>query len=466
MAWLRERRYDRSVPGSSTRYAKTVDGLQIAYQVVGDGPFDLVYAPGWISNLECFWEMPDLGDFLRRLASFSRLILLDRRGSGLSDRPFTPDSLSLEVGMDDIRAVMDEAASERAVLFGFEDGGALCTLFAASYPERVSALVLFGVWAKYGASPDYPWGWTDEQADGWWQLVEREWGTEAFWRTNSSIVSPRIKTDPDRVRAWARYSRLSTSPGGALAIERMQRDTDIRAVLPTVRVPTLVMHRTGDESERVEQAHYIGERIIGAKVVELSGDEHAPFVGDTNRVLDELQRFVSSIREEEAEFDRVLASVLFTDLVASTQRSVALGDRAWREVVEPHHAAIRGLLVRYRGTEVDTAGDGFFATFDGPARAVRCARAIVGAVGSLGLEVRAGVHTGEIETINDKVGGMAVNIGARVAALAKPNEILVSSTVKDLTAGSGLVFEDTGEHQLKGIPEPWRLYRVATAGAT
>jgi class 3 adenylate cyclase len=258
---------------------------------------------------------------------------------------------------------------------------------------------------------------------------------------------------------------MSASPGAALAIERMQGDTDIRAVLPTVRVPTLVMHRTGDASEDVEQAHYIGERIGGAKVVELPGDDHAPFVGDTGRVLDELRRFVSSIRDEEAEFDRVLATVLFTDLVAATDRTAALGDRAWRDLVERHHSAIRGLLARYRGTEVDTAGDGFFATFDGPARAVRCARAIVDAISSLGLEVRAGVHTGEVETINGKVGGVAVNIGARIAGVAKPGEIVVSSTVKELTAGSGLIFHEIGEHALKGIPEPWRLYRVIDPAA-
>lgn len=256
---------------------------------------------------------------------------------------------------------------------------------------------------------------------------------------------------------------MSASPGAALAIERTQRETDIRALLEAVAVPTLVMHRTNDAIERVEQARYIGDQMPNARVVELPGDEHAPFVGDTERVLRELRHFVSSIREEEAEFDRVLATVLFTDLVASTERAAALGDRAWRDLVEPHHAAIRGQLARYRGTEVDTAGDGFFATFDGPARAVRCARAIIDAVQPLGLEVRAGIHTGEVETINGKVGGLAVNIGARVAARAEPREVLVSSTVKDLTAGSGLIFEDAGEHELKGIPEPWRLYRVVAS---
>jgi pimeloyl-ACP methyl ester carboxylesterase len=441
------------------RYAKTIDGLHIAHQVVGEGPVDLVYAPGWFSNLEAVWEVPDLGEFLGELASAFRLILLDRRGFGLSDWPITTGGLSMELGMDDIRAVMDAAGSERAVLFGFDDGGAICTLFAASYPERVSALVLFGMWAKYYSSSDYPWGWTTDEAEAWWQLIDRHWGTERFWEANSAVVDPAIRQDPERVKAWARYARLSASPGSALAIERTGRETDIRALLKAVSVPTLVMHRTNDPNERVEQARYIGEQLQSARVVELPGEEHAPFAGDRERVLRELQRFLASLQEE-PELERVLATVLFTDLVGSTERVAALGDRAWRELVEPHHALVRGLLARYRGTEVDTAGDGFFATFDGPARAVRCGRAIIGAVQPLGLDVRAGVHTGEVEVINGKVGGLAVNIGARVAGLAESRELLVSSTVKDLTAGSGLVFEDAGVHELKGIPDQWHLYRV------
>ena len=440
-----------------------MDGLHIAYQVVGSGPFDLVYASGVICNVECIWEMPDQGDFLRRLAGLSRLIVFDRRGSGLSDWPPTAESLAFELSMADVGAVMDAAGSERAVLFGWEEGGALSALFAASYPERAAALVLFATWAKYSASPDYPWGWTEEQGDEWYEWIERAWGTEEFWRSNMDYVSPHVATDLERVRAWARYSRLSASPGAALAIDRAMRDVDIRAVLPTIHVPALVMHRIGDPFVRFELARYISERIPGAKLVELSGEEHAPFMGDTGAVLDELQSFVSAIQDEEAGFDRVLATVLFTDIVDSTQRIAALGDRSWRELVERHHATVRALLARYRGTEVDTAGDGFFATFDGPARAVRCARAIVEAVAPLGLAVRTGVHTGEVETIGEKVGGIAVSIGARVCALARPAETLVSSTVKDLTAGSGLAFEDGGEHELKGIAERWRLYRVVTA---
>jgi class 3 adenylate cyclase len=444
------------------RYTKTIDGLHIAYQVVGRGPSDLLYAPGWFSNLECAWEVPEVGEFLAELGSLSRLILFDRRGFGLSDSPTTTGSWSLELGMDDIRAVMDAAGSERAVLFGMDDGGALCTLFAASDPGRVSALVLFAVWAKYFRSPDYPWGWTKQQDKIWMQRVESHWGTEEFW-ADSAYVSPHISSDPGRVRVWARYARLSASRGAALATARMQRETDIRAVLPAVMVPTLVMHRTGDTAEPVEQARYIGDQVPNAEVVELPGTEHAPFAGDAERVLRELRRFLSAVRNEEAEFDRVLATVLFTDLVGSTERAAALGDRAWRELVERHYTVIRGLLARYRGTEVDTAGDGFFATFDGPARAVRCARAIINAVQHLGLDVRAGVHTGEVETIDGKAGGLAVNIGARVAALAGPRELLVSSTVKDLTAGSGLEFEDAGQRELKGIPDAWHLFRVVNS---
>jgi class 3 adenylate cyclase len=444
------------------QYAETVDGLHIAYQAVGAGPFDLVYTPGWMSNLECIWEMPDLGDFLRRLAGFSRLIVLDRRGTGLSDRPFTTESLSLEHGMDDIRAVMDAAGSERAVLFGFDDGGGLSCLFAASYPDRTSALVLFSVFAKYRPAPDYPWGWSEEQAHDWWRRVEQQWGTYEFWSGNS-MVSPRLERDPERVRAWARYARLSASPGTALAIERMALAIDIRAVLSAVQVPTLVMHRIADSFTRFEQARYIAERIPGAKLVELAGDAHAPFMDDSGAVLDEIERFLAAIRAEEAEFDRVLATVLFTDIVGSTHQAEVSGDHAWRELAERHHATVRALLARYRGTEVNTAGDGFFATFDGPARAARCALAIVEAVKPLGIEVRAGVHTGEIETVAGEVGGIAVHIGARIGALAGPSEVLASSTVKDLTAGSGLSFEDAGEHELKGVSEPWHLYRVVNS---
>ena len=437
---------------SRIRYAKTVDGLHIAYQTAGEGPFDLVYAPGWVSNLECVWEMPDLGDFLRRLAGFSRLILFDRQGSGLSDRPSTTESPSLELGMDDIRAVMDAARSERAALFGFEDGGALGCLFAASYPDRISALVLCSVFARYRESPDYPWGWTDEQVRDWRRRIEEKWGSEEFWSDNP-YLSPRLEQDPERLRAWARYTRLAASPGTVLAIERIGLELDLRPVLPTMQVPTLVMSRRDDRFHDIRHARYVAARIPGAKLVELEGEEHAPFMGDSDAVVAETERFLSAIKAEEAEFDRVLATVLFTDIVSSTHQAEALGDREWQGLLERHHATVRALLARYRGTEVGTAGDGFFATFDGPARAVHCARAIVEAVRPFGIEIRAGVHTGEVESVAGSVGGIAVHIGARVGALAGPSEILASSTVKDLTAGSGLRFEDAGQHELQGISE-------------
>ena len=445
----------------SIRYATTVDGFHIAYEVVGDGPFDLVYVPGWFSNLEFVWEMPDLGDFLRELATFSRLIVFDRRGSGLSDRPFTTDALSLEVGMDDIRAVMDDAGSERAVLFGWEDGGCQSLLYAASYPERTLALILFGIWVKYSESPDYPWGWTPERTEHFWESLANKWGTEEFWRRAHLVFRQQSRPIPSEFRH-----------GLATRASRRAQDRRLRSNAETSK-PMFARYcrrsrsrhwsctgwatQPSDSSKRATSARgSLGPKLSSC----LAPNTHPSWAIRSG--LNWLRAFVGAIREEEAEFDRVLATVLFTDIVGSTEQAVALGDRAWRDLVEPHHATIRRLLARYRGSEVDTAGDGFFATFDGPARGVRCAHAIVGAVTALGLEVRAGVHTGEVETINNKVGGVAVNIGARIAGIAGPGEVLVSSTVKDLTAGSGLAFEDAGEHELKGIPGPWRIFRVAS----
>jgi class 3 adenylate cyclase len=445
-----------------TRYATTGDGVHIAYQVAGDGPFDLLHVIGWISNVDAFWDLPYAGSFLRRLASVARLIVFDRRGSGVSDRPPKEESLALEYGVDDIRAVMDAAGSERAVLFGFEDGGILSAMFAASYPERTQALVLFASWARYRWAPDYPWGYDEEQIREWVTHIETEWGTEAFWRFNAAAVAPSVAGDPAFLRAWARYSRLCASPSSVMAIERALQGVDARTLLPTIQAPTLVMHNEGDRSEPVEQSRWIAGQIPGAKLVVLPGDEHTPYIRDTEAVLAELERFVSAIREEEATFDRALATVLFTDIVGSTERAAAMGDRAWHELLERHHSTVRALLARYRGKEVDTAGDGFFATFDGPARAIRCAQAIGDAVTTLGIEIRAGLHTGEVESTGDTIRGIAVHIGARVGSLAGPSEVLVSQTVKDLVAGSGIAFEDAGEHELKGVPDRWHLYRVVS----
>jgi class 3 adenylate cyclase len=444
-----------------TRYATAVDGVRIAYQVLGDGPYDLVYSSGWLSNVDVHLEVPDLGEFLRDLARRARLITFDRRGTGVSDRPSAVETISLEKGTDDLLAVMDAVGSERALLFGFEDGCVPSLLFAASHPGRTLGLLLFAPWVSFRATPDFPWGWTEEEADEWDEHVRTEWGTEAFARWNLADAAPSTLRDPARVRAWTRYWRLCASPDAVEALNRMQREIDARAVLPAVRVPTLVMHRTGDLSEPVHAGRFVADRIPGGRFVELQGDDHPPFIGDTRPVLAELDRFAASILDQEAEFERVLATVLFTDIVGSTGRAAELGDRAWGELVERHHAIVRAFLARYRGTEVDTAGDGFFATFDGPARAVRCAEAIVHGIRPLGLEVRAGVHTGEVETIDGKTGGLAVVIGSRVAAAADASQILVSQTVRDLVAGSGLVFEDAGEHELKGVPDRWHLYRVA-----
>ncbi len=443
-----------------TRYARTIDGLSIAYQVLGRGPVDLVFTPGWISNVDACWDVPPIGSFFRQLASISRLVLFDRRGSGLSDRPTQVESLALEHGVDDLRAVMDAAGSERAVLFGYEDGGMLAGMFAASHPDRTVGLVLFASWAKALKTPDYPFGWSEAEWEEWERHETAEWGTTAFTRWQFTLVAPEVEGDERLMQSFTRYWRACASPAAIQAIEAMNREVDARPVLRSIHVPTLVMHRIEDRMEPVAQARYIAGAIPGARLVELPGVESPPFLGDTDRVLEELSRFITSIRTEEAALERVLATVLFTDIVGSTDRAAALGDRAWGEVLERHHELVRAMLARYRGQEIDTAGDGFFATFDGPARAAKCATAIIEGVKPLGIEVRAGVHTGEVETIAGKTGGMAVIIGSRIGAMAQGSEVLASQTVKDLTAGSGIVFEDAGEHELKGVPEPWRLYRA------
>jgi class 3 adenylate cyclase len=407
-----------------TRYVKSGD-VSIAYQVTGDGPVDLVLVAGFVSHLEIDWDEPGHAHFLHRLASFSRLIRFDKRGTGLSDRPGgLPD---LETRMDDVRAVMDAAKSERAVLFGYSEGGPMCVLFAATYPEMTSALVLYAT------------------------QVEEDWGWEADMRR----MCP--GADEAMARWWAARARAAASPGAARDLILMNSLIDVREILPTIQVPTLVLHRTGDLDSTVDEGLYVGERIPGARFVELQGDDHVPWI-DPDQVVDEIEEFVTGVRPIQ-EPDRVLATVLFTDLVESTKRAAELGDRRWRTLLEAHHAAVRDQLGRFGGREVDTAGDGFLATFDGPARAIRAACAIRDGVQNLGLELRAGLHTGECELMSGKVGGIAVHTGARVAAQAGPGEVLVSSTVRDLVAGSGIAFEERGEHELKGVGS-WRLYSV------
>jgi pimeloyl-ACP methyl ester carboxylesterase len=435
-----------------TRYAKS-GGLNIAFQVVGDGPLDLVYVPGWVSNVEGNWELPAHDRFLRRLARFARVILFDKRGTGLSDPLPAAELPTLEERMDDVRAVMDAAGSERAAFLGWSEGGLLSVMFCASSPERAVALATFGIFAKRVWSPDYPWAPTPAARSREIELVEREWGREM----DVDVLAPSAAADSTFKRQLLSYFRRSASPATAAALLRMNTQIDVRDILPTIHVPTLVLHRSGDRESNIEEGRWIAGRIPNARFVELPGDDHIPWVGDQDLVLDEIEEFMTGARPVR-EADRVLATVLFTDIVDSTAEVAKRGDRSWRDVLERHHADVRTELGRWRGREIDSAGDGFLATFDGPARAIHCALAVGERARGLGLAVRAGVHTGECELLGDKVAGIAVHTGARVAAMAGAGEVLVSQTVKDLVAGSGLEFADRGEHEFKGVPGRWRVY--------
>jgi pimeloyl-ACP methyl ester carboxylesterase len=436
-----------------TRYALSGD-VRVAYQVVGDGPRDLVLAPGFVSNLELAWEHPPYERFMRRLASFARVIVFDKRGSGLSDP--VGDAATLEDRTDDIRAVMDAAGAERADVFGWSEGATMAALFAASHPDRVSRLVLFGAFARGTPAEGYPWAMAPEAWDMFQQEGEEEWWGQGFSLT--WLGSRRFEEDEALVRWWGRFERQSMSPKMAHAALRLDRDFDIREVLPSVRTPTLIIHRTEDAIP-VEGARWMAEQIPDARFVELAGTDHWPWITDPDEVVDEVQEFLTGERHERGP-DRALATVLFTDIVGSTERATALGDMRWRDLLEQHNRVIRRELDRHRGREVQTTGDGVLATFDGPARGVNCARTISEQMSPLGIEVRAGLHTGECELRNGEVGGLAVHIGARVADLAGPGEVLVSSTVKDLVVGSGLAFTDRGTHSLKGAPGEWHLYAV------
>jgi class 3 adenylate cyclase len=433
-------------------YARSGD-VHIAYTVLGDGPIDLVYTNGIWSNLDALWEEPRWVRYAERLASFSRLIVFDMRGVGLSDRGGEPPFLELMV--EDAGAVMDAAGSETAALFGASRAGVMAMLFAATHPERVRALVLYATWAKNLRSDDHPYGATTAEDDAFVNRFVAEMGTAQ----NLDLQAPSGLGDERFVRWWARFERLITSPAGFRELADVRRNSDVRAVLPLIQAPTLVLHRTGDRILPVDQGRYLGQAIPNARFVELAGDDHIPFVGDADAIVDEVQEFLTGARPI-PDTDRVLATVLFTDIVGSTERAAALGDRSWRELLQQHHALIRSELARFRGVEIDTAGDGFMASFDGPARAIRCACAIQDAVSQLRLEIRAGVHTGECERIGDKLSGIAVHIAARVAGTADPGQVFVSQTVRDLVAGSGIEFEDRGEHTLKGVSETWRLFAV------
>ena len=447
---------------AKTRYAKTIDGVNVAYQVRGQGPVDLIRVAGNVSNFEIALEEPHAAEYYEGLASFSRLILFDTRGTGLSDRTPTPD---LEKRAEDLRAVLDAVGSERAVILGDVSGGALAVFFAATYPGRVLALVLGGAYARSAWASDYPIGQKEHSYLAEREDIEQRWGTVELAQGWVDANAPSFAHDAAFVERMARFLRHGASPSAALAFHESLHAIDVRVLLGSVQAPTLVLAIPGsgdlvEGTGDVIRERYLADRIPGSTYVELPGADFAIELTNPKVLIDQIERFVRSVTDEEATFDRVLATVLFTDIVRSTQHAADLGDGGWKELLERHHATVRALIGRYRGVEIDTAGDGFFATFDGPARGVRCARAIVEAVRPSGIEVRAGLHTGEVESMDGKVSGIGVHIGARIGSMAKASEVLVSSTVKDLVAGSGLTFEEAGEHELKGIPDRWRLYRV------
>ena len=439
-----------------TNYAKS-GGVSVAYQVSGeDASIDLVFAPGTVSHLDLDWEGPDYAWCMERICAFSRLIRFDKRGTGLSDR--VTNVASLEERTDDIRAVMDAAGSERAVILGASEGGSMACVFAATYPNRTRALIVWGGQARWVREPDMPWGIPREEYEQVIHDLAINGVTESYIRGWGAGLGD--DASPEMVDWMMRSFRAGASPASIAALERMNMEIDIRDVLPNIQVPTLVVNATGDPVSPIEGARYLAERIPGARLLEYQDATHIPETRDGFApLLDEIEEFVTGTRPP-PHTDRVLATILFTDIVGSTKKAAEIGDARWKDLLASHDARARAQLKRFQGREVDTAGDGFFATFDGPARAVRCAQAIASAVRPLGIQIRAGCHTGEVELVGDHVRGLAVHVGARVSALARPDDVLVSSTVKDLTVGSGLTFEDAGEHELKGVPDRWHLYRV------
>jgi len=449
---------------AETRYALSGD-VHIAYQVTGDGPFDLVFVPGFVTHMELQWKMPGFGDFLDSLGSVARLIRFDKRGTGMSDP--VSGAPSLETRMDDVRAVMDAAGSSRAAFYGLSEGAAMSILFAATYPDRVAALVVRSCSPRTMWASDFPWGRGEEAYQREMSQALRVYADRDEARR---VVRGLGMQSDDEVEAYIDLLRYGASPGMLEALYRMNREIDIRDVLPTVRVPALVMHGSEDQIVPVEVGRFTAQRLRTARFVELPGVGHLALGSPrADRIQEELEQFLDEVWQtggwEEAEPERMLATVLFTDIVDSTTKAIELGDRHWRELLERHNALVRRELLRYRGREVDSAGDGFLATFDGPARAIHCASAIVEGVREFGLTVRAGLHTGECEIADGKVAGIAVHTGARVAAEADGGEVLVSSTVKDLVAGSGIAFSDRGAHELKGIPGEWQIFALAHAPA-
>jgi len=437
----------------TTQYAQSGD-LSIAYQVVGDGPIDVVWVPGFVSHVELVWEMPPAARIIERLASFARVIMFDKRGTGLSDP--VSGAPTLEERIDDLRAVMEAAGSRQAVVIGVSEGVPMSILFAATHPEMVSALVLYGGMARSTWAPDYPWATpTDALMESSAELLPHLYDGAVL-----EVMAPSLADDPQARRMFARFQRYAASPAMLQQNMLMFLDIDVRAVLPTIDVPTLVIHRRGDMTVNRRAAEWMADQISGARYVELPGNDHLPFAGDADAILDEIEEFLTGVRRE-TEIDRILATVMFTDIVDSTKQASAMGDRAWRDLLDAQNVVLRRELARFRGKEIKTLGDGMLATFDGPARAIRCALDMTEAVRALGISVRVGLHTGEVELVgDDDVAGIAVHIAARVGALAGTDEVLVSGTVKDLVAGSGITFSERGEHVLKGIPDQWRLFAV------
>lgn len=437
------------------RYAQN-GSVNIAYQTVGEGPLDLTFVTGFVGHLELFWEIPIARRFFERLASFSRLILWDKREQGLSDRLGQPPTL--ELAMDDLATVLDAVGSERTALFGISEGGPMSVLYAASFPHRVSHLALYGTYAKLARSADYPVGVPPAVLERWVETTASAWGGPVLLE----LFAPTLAGNEDAHVWWARLLRSGTSPRAAADLMSMYSEIDVRPALPAITAPTLVLQRSGDLMVRAAHAHVLAEAISNAQYVELEGDDHLVFAGDQEVILDEVELFITGQRRER-EPERVLATVLFTDIVSSTERAAAAGDHDWRQVLERHDELVRAEIKRFRGREIKQTGDGFLAAFDGPARAVQCAESINKRVRTLGIEVRAGVHTGECELRDGDIAGMAVHIGARVGARANSGEVLVSSTVKDLVVGSGLSFEDRGGAELKGVPGEWSLYALAAS---
>ena len=439
---------------AQVKYAKN-GSVHVAYRVVGEGPLDLVVVPGWVSHLEAHWENPLVWRFAERLAAFSRLILFDKRGTGLSD-PVSEDRLpTLEMRMEDLHAVLDAVGSTRAALFGISEGGAMSAVFAATYPERTSALVMSGCYAKWIKADDYPWAPTREEHEAAFVAYEKHWGTPIGFKT----IAPSFADDESCRNWWARNLRLGASPAAGIALYRMNIEIDIRSVLPSISVPTLILHRDGDRLINVENARYLANHIAGAKYVELAGSDHLPWFGDSEAVLDQIEEFLTGVRPRMTT-ERVLSTILFVDIVGSTERAQSLGDARWRDLLGTFHAQVAQELSRFGGQLIDTAGDGVFSSFDGPARAVRCAMAIRERAARIGIAIRGGVHTGECEIAGGKLAGIAVHTGARVASAAESGDILVSSTVKSLVAGSGLRFASRGRRHLKGLEEEFELFAV------